>query len=68
MSLEIGPLAALYPLPPYKTLLHRAALSCRLGRYAHAYGICTPLYCKSFKNIYRGGGGEKGVGGLFLGK
>ena len=32
-----------------------SALSGRQGRNTHAYGICTPFYCISLKNIYGGG-------------
>ena len=44
----------------YKNVLYRAAISIsalrgRLGRYAHAYGICAPFYCISLKIIYDGG-------------
>ena len=68
MSPEIRPLVALYPPPPHiqkmcciglrsRATLLISALSGRRGRYAHAYGICTPFYCISLKNIYRGGPG-----------
>ena len=58
ISREIRPLAALYPPPPYKKVLYRAAISSfalsgRRGRYAHAYGICTSFYCISL-NAARG--------------
>ena len=52
MSLEIRPLAVLYPSPHTKSCfiglwsqasLSISALSGRRGRYAHSYGICTPL-------------------------
>ena len=55
MSLEIRPLAALYLPPPLqKNVLHRVVFIGSPGRYAHAYGICTPFYCISLKNIYGG--------------
>ena len=55
------PLAILYPLPPIKIILYRAAISSfpldrrsqwSPGRYAHAYGICAPFYCISLKKVY----------------
>ena len=56
MSLEIRPLAALYPPTPHsKNVLYRAwifAVSGRKGRYSHAYDICAPFYCISLKIIY----------------
>ena len=57
ISLEIGPLAALYLPPPYKKCaLQGSALGGRKRWYPHAYGICALFYCISLKNIYEGGG------------
>ena len=67
MSLEIRPLAALYLPPPLqKNVLHRVVFIGSPGRYAHAYGICTPFYCISLKR-YIGGGGVTLPGVWFQG-
>ena len=72
MSLEIRPLAALFPLPhtkicflglPSRASLSISDLSGRWGRYAHAYSICAPFYCISVKK-YMGGGLHNAARGL----
>ena len=63
MSVEIKPLAALYPPPPHKkcTSLTISALSGRRGRYAHAYEF-VPLLLYHYKKSVVGGWG----GGITL--
>ena len=39
----------------FRPSLSILALSGRRGRYGHAYGICTPLYCNSLKKNMEGG-------------
>ena len=61
MSLEIRHLAALHPLPYTKNEFYKAALSGRLGRYAHAYGFCDPFNYISLKHIYGGYNTARGL-------
>ena len=65
-SVKIDPWHRFTPIPPYKKVLYRAALSGRRGRYAHVYGICAPFYCISLKIYIYVGLGYNAARGLII--